>query len=347
MNRFTFFYWFVASSLYLFVHFFGTEAIPVWDRGRFSYVIVAFLSALFLGLVNSFLFKSAQKLKMLSYMSLIFLKALIVTCSFILLIFCLKVSSPQFESDSTSFLNDLMMPQKVSALVYLFVSSCLYSFLMYLRSMIGKQTMSNIMWGKYRQAQNEKRIFMFLDLKSSTTHGEKLGNEKFAALIQDCFKDLKDAAIKYHVDIYSYVGDEVILTWDLKKGVERGNCLKCFFAFNQKLQEKKEYYLKHYDIVPEFKAGAHVGEATVVQIGNSVKTSIDYLGDVMNTCARIEGECNTYKKNILISEELVQLLQNQFHFDALGAIALRGKSKVVKVYYPSSYESQTMQKHVA
>ena len=152
--------------------------------------------------------------------------------------------------------------------------------------------------------------------------------------------DLKDTAIKHKVEVYSYVGDEAILAWQVKDGIEDNNCLQSYYDFNDRLIERSDYYNEKYGLVPEFKAGVHLGEATIAQVGSIVKTSIDYLGDVMNTCARIEGECNTYEKNLLLSEDLAMALGGTDRFEFLGELQLRGKSQGVKVYHPRDDEEK-------
>ncbi len=57
---------------------------------------------------------------------------------------------------------------------------------------------------------------MFLDLKGSTSIAEKLGHEKYSELMQNCFHDLTDVVINYNASIYQYVGDEVVLTLDMR-----------------------------------------------------------------------------------------------------------------------------------
>ena len=46
--------------------------------------------------------------------------------------------------------------------------------------------------GKYHQPREEERIFMFLDMKSSTTIAEKIGNKKYFNLLNDLFTDITD-----------------------------------------------------------------------------------------------------------------------------------------------------------
>ena len=69
-----------------------------------------------------------------------------------------------------------------------------------------------MMTGKFYKPREENRIFMFVDLKGSTTIAEKIGHKKYSLLLQDCFRDFSIVA-KYNAQIYQYVGDEVVVSW--------------------------------------------------------------------------------------------------------------------------------------
>ena len=77
-----------------------------------------------------------------------------------------------------------------------------------------------------------------------------------------------------------------------------------------------EIILNKYLVIPGFKAGMHVGMATVGEIG-ILKKEIAFSGDVLNTTSRIQNECNKYNTDLLISEELLNMLEiGLFEFDA-------------------------------
>ena len=44
------------------------------------------------------------------------------------------------------------------------------------------------MTGYYQKPKEESKIFMFLDLQSSSKIAELLGHEKYSDFIQDCFR---------------------------------------------------------------------------------------------------------------------------------------------------------------
>lgn len=133
--------------------------------------------------------------------------------------------------------------------------------------------------------------------------------------------------------VYQYAGDEVVLSWPKKQGIEGGAAIRCFFAIRDYLDSRKDYYKSTYGVQPVFKAGVHVGWVTVAEVG-VLKREISYHGDTLNTAARIEGRCNDLQRDLLISGSLAEAMQSKssFGFEKLGDEELRGKQKSVTVF---------------
>lgn len=92
-------------------------------------------------------------------------------------------------------------------------------------------------------------------------------------------------------------------------------------------------YRDRYGVVPDFKAGLHVGEVISALIGD-IKREIVYNGDVLNTSVRIQEQCNVFNRELLISGSLLNQLaiQNEFTAEKLDTIKLRGKEKAIELY---------------
>ncbi|RNC79327.1 MAG: adenylate/guanylate cyclase domain-containing protein [Balneola sp.] len=219
-----------------------------------------------------------------------------------------------------------------SITIYFFVCSVLYSFLRMVNEKFGPGVLWDMMRGKYLNPRVEKKIFMFLDLKSSTALAEKMGYLKYSTLIQQCFYDLNEVVQQFDGQIYQYVGDEAVIAWDYEKGINENKCIDCYFSFQRKLFKRKDFYQSEFGLLPEFKAGLHGGELVVTEVG-VVKKEIAYHGDVINTTARIQAECNTYGEQLLISEELVSDLALTNHTPSfIGEVMLKGKELPVKLH---------------
>jgi adenylate cyclase len=181
--------------------------------------------------------------------------------------------------------------------------------------------------GRYHKPRQEMRIFMFLDMRSSTAIAEQLGHVKYFQLLNELFTDITDVIVRSRGEIYQYVGDEVSVSWTFRNGVRRQRCIRCFLDIRSKLQRRAKQYEARYGIVPVFKAGFHYGPVTTGEVG-SVKRERIYSGDVVNTAARIQNSCNELGVDNLLSQELLEVLHLPavYRTREMGSIALRGKA---------------------
>ncbi|MES1215989.1 MAG: adenylate/guanylate cyclase domain-containing protein [Bacteroidota bacterium] len=198
---------------------------------------------------------------------------------------------------------------------------------------LGQGVLNNFLAGRYHTPTEEERIFMFLDMRSSTTIAENLGHVRYFEMLREYYSDLSGPIIKHSGEIYQYVGDEVIVSWKLKNGLQNNNCIQCFFAMKAAIKKQTKKYNEKFGLLPEFKAGFHYGKVTTGEIG-VIKKDIIFTGDVLNTTARIQGLCNSFKVDLLISEDLVKKLNldPEFQIITLGENELRGRDEKIKLF---------------
>lgn len=206
-------------------------------------------------------------------------------------------------------------------------------FMRQINKLLGQNVLYNYVKGKYHPAYEDRLIFMFLDLKSSTTIAEKIGLEKNHEFLNDFFHDTTDSILECKGIIYQYVGDEIVLTWSLKDGTHNLNCINLFYHIQKNIENKKNLYLEKYGVYPEFKAGLHFGNVIAGEMGD-IKKDIVYHGDTVNTTARIQAECNKYNRKVLISKDLLDNLdlKKKYKAESMGFIKLRGKEIELELY---------------
>src|SRR5215216_4609500 len=227
----------------------------------------------------------------------------------------------------------LASPQQFVLVAYTLVIYGLLVFFLQINHLLGEGILWKFIRGKYHKPREEERIFMFLDMKSSTTIAENLGHVRFYTLLNELFHEISQPVLQTKAEIYQYVGDEVVLTWEVKDGLENSNCLKTFFMFQERLKRNSENYFKNFGVKPEFKAGLHFGKVISAQIGD-LKREIVYNGDVLNTTARIQNECNKYRRDCLVSGTLMNRLKQAigFQWERMDAVTLRGKETEVELF---------------
>lgn len=191
----------------------------------------------------------------------------------------------------------------------------------------------NYLTGRYHRPKQEMRIFMFLDMRSSTAVAERIGHVEYFKLLNELYADITDSIVYSRGEIYQYVGDEISVSWSLRRGVGRQRCIRCFLDIRRKLERRATHYESRYGHAPLFKAGFHYGPVTVGEVGLVKKERI-YTGDVVNTAAHIQGQCNAHGVDNLISQELLDVLRlpNNYSVRAIGSTDLKGKTNAIKLW---------------
>jgi adenylate cyclase len=316
----------------------GGEYYNFW-RILITGVLAAFVGSVILGSIDVLFFSRLLRKKPLGAalsIKTIFYIVFIITFVSIARIFLTsaELGKPIFSSEvlDTHF-EFLLSPRIVMSIFYWGIACMLALFILHVSDKFGPGVLLNFILGKYHHPKEEKRIFMFMDLKSSTTYAEKLGHIEYSKLIQDCFFDLTDVVSENNANIYQYVGDEVVLSWDFDKGLKNNYCINIYYQYMKVIGNRSEYYDNKYGMVPEFKAGVSSGYATVAEVGE-LKKELAYHGDVLNTASRIQGVCNKYNKSLLISEELEKNLKldSSYNKELIGSIELKGKLQPVNIY---------------
>ncbi len=197
---------------------------------------------------------------------------------------------------------------------------------------LGHGVMVNFFRGKYHHPKKEQRIFMFLDMKSSTTIAERLGNIRYFELLSSYYDTFSNAIIDNEGEVYQYIGDEIVVSWDIKKGVRNAQCLKAFNDMRTEMNTRGANFKSEYGLIPEFKAGLHVGEVITGEIG-ALKKEIFFTGDVLNVTARIQGKCGDFERDLLISQDLHNLIDKEgYEFESLGDIQLKGRQEPIGLF---------------
>lgn len=279
------------------------------------------------------------KVLLINMISFIFLIALISMLGYIFYYY-IYIGPSYFKDDFWFNFSQFIQSHGfwINLVVWTFVSTGTMMGL-HISEKYGKGVFLNSILGRYHSPKVETRIFMFLDLSSSTTIAEELGHKKYFKFLNKFFDDVTEAVIECEGTVYQYVGDEVVMTWPMDKGIKNMNCVKCFFDTARIVERNKSSYLLKYGIKPEFKAGIHCGEVTTGEVG-TLKKDIIFTGDVMNTTSRIQSMSKEMDAGLLISAALRDKFSEytNYNLEEIGTICLKGKKEPVKLYAVNQHD---------
>ena len=202
-----------------------------------------------------------------------------------------------------------------------------------MRRLIGGRTLNKLLVGRYHRPVREERVFILVDIKGSTALAERLGDRQAHAFITSVFFDIDQPILEHGAEVYNYVGDQLIASWPLREGVDDARCVHCAMAIQDTLARRADDYRRTFDSAPGVRVVLHAGPVVAGECGGA-KLAIVYLGDTLNTAARIEETAKAVGRDCLISDALLAQidLPPSLGVEPLGSIQLRGRQQPITLH---------------
>jgi adenylate cyclase len=272
---------------------------------------IGFLGSLFIYFSEMHIFD--PKKRKLSFIPILIVKTLSYFVGFFIIILSVKgiidslfYNIPFMDYVTGEQFQDFIIREDFNIiLIYTLAFLLVVNFTLQMTRKIGHDMMINYITGRYHHPKNEDMIIMFIDVKSSTTIAEKIGDLKFHNFLNDFYFDITRCILSTKGEIYRYVGDEINITWPLKRGLKNANCITTYFYVLHQIKRQKEKYLNKYGLIPQFTAGLHCGNVTTGEIGE-VKSQVIHHGEVIHSTNLIKSEFKKLNYNFLITETLLQ-----------------------------------------
>lgn len=84
----------------------------------------------------------------------------------------------------------------------------------------------------------------------------------------------------------------------------------------------------------ELGIGINFGDATVGNIGHSMRMEFSCLGDTTNTASRLEGVTKVFQQSIIVSEHVYKLTKESFRYRFVERVILKGRTEPITLYTP-------------
>jgi len=130
--------------------------------------------------------------------------------------------------------------------------------------------------------------------------------------------------------INQYLGDTIMMLYMKKAddGVQAGiDILRMIDQYNVERNEQSRKPIR-------LGIGLHSGPLMMGIIGDSMRTDAAVISDTVNTASRMEGLTKHFNVNFILSEDIVQKLNDpeRFHLRYLGKVQAKGKYHSIGVY---------------
>ena len=196
---------------------------------------------------------------------------------------------------------------------------------------LGPRVLTNFLVGRYHTPKEERRVFLFSDMKSSTAITERLGHARYFAFLRAYYDALAQAIVDHDGEVYQYIGDEIVVSWTEGRGVRDAACVRCVARMKRDLDARAEWFRERFGVAPDFRAGLQLGDVTTGEVG-ALKKEIVFTGDVLNQTARILSLCKPLGADVLLGDALAARVGLVAPLRPVGLHELRGKEHPVALF---------------
>lgn len=189
-------------------------------------------------------------------------------------------------------------------LAYSVAVSVVLVFVVRVRDLIGHDAFVSLLIGRYHRPVREARVFLFIDVVGSTAYAEAHGDLRAQGYLGAIFAALAEPVRRHRGSTDDYVGDMMMVTWPLTRGLKDARCVACVFAALDAIEAEAAAWARDFGQVPRLRMALHCGSVVTADVGVD-RHKIAYFGDTVNATARIEALCRTLEAPVLASHALL------------------------------------------
>nr|WP_268892499.1 adenylate/guanylate cyclase domain-containing protein [Pigmentibacter ruber] len=174
----------------------------------------------------------------------------------------------------------------------------------------------------------------FSDVADFTSISETLTPNELTAQLSEYFNIISNTIIKYNGTVDKYIGDAVMAFWGAPIELTNHAELACKAALECQLKCEELNINWKKNGKKEFKTriGINSGDIIVGNIGTDLRLSYTIIGDEVNLASRLESLNKTYGTKIIVSQNTVDQLPDDFALRVLDYAIVKGKTLPVTIY---------------
>ena len=184
------------------------------------------------------------------------------------------------------------------------------------------------------QGERKQVTVMFCDMEDFTKLSEKLGPEDAYTIMDKVYEILIHKVHDYEGTVNEMTGDGIMALFGAPIALEDApqRAIRSSLSIHREMAKFNDGLKQEKDNIPpiRMRIGIHTGPVVVGTLGNDLRVEFKAVGDTVNIASRIEGLAEpgtTY-----ITEDVFNLAEGFFRFEALGERKVKGKEEPVQIY---------------
>jgi adenylate cyclase len=182
---------------------------------------------------------------------------------------------------------------------------------------------------------------LFADIRGFTTIAERLDPEQVAQMLGEYLTETTEAVFRHGGTVDKYIGDAIMALYNapLAAPDHAARAVRTALEFQRRTRALSARWQARLGVEIRSGVGINTGEAVVGTMGSRQRIEYTAVGDAVNLASRLEALTKDYGVPIIISESTWAAVHAEFPTRELGAVAVRGRSRPVKIYAVLSGEA--------
>jgi adenylate cyclase len=187
--------------------------------------------------------------------------------------------------------------------------------------------------------QNKEVVVFFSDIRDFTAFSEKRKPEEVVAMLNEYFAVMVGIINKHGGVVDKFIGDAIMAIWGAPKSTDRDphNALRACIEMRKGLAELNEKRLARGEQAIMIGMGLHAGSAISGTIGSDERMEYTVIGNTVNTASRIEASTKAFGADLLVTDDVISRVGEEFILDYAGAAEVKGRSEALKMYKIRGY----------
>jgi adenylate cyclase len=175
---------------------------------------------------------------------------------------------------------------------------------------------------------------MFTDIRQFTSISESLRPEQVVSLLNRYFTPMTALVRGNKGTLDKFIGDALMAFWNAPVPVPGHPALAVGTALAMQAELKAMNPSLQRDFGHELRMGVglHTGRVFVGNMGSEELLNYTIIGDGVNLSSRLEGLCSQYGVGVVVSEDTRNLCAEQFAFQQLDTLRVKGRMKPLSVF---------------
>lgn len=173
---------------------------------------------------------------------------------------------------------------------------------------------------------------LICDLRDFTRISDLWPRDDVIELLNGYFDAMSEPIEKFGGEILKFMGDGLLAIFPLSDPDACPNLLKAIAEAQASMALLNEANMQKGHDTLGYGIGVHVGDVMYGNIGSKSRLDFTVIGPAVNIASRLETLTKTVGRQVLLSEQFVQMAGKIVNFDGIGPQNLRGLETPINVF---------------